>query len=207
MIVAAVLVYPGPSWATIPAPEVRVREYPHQLSGGMRQRVMIAMALSCEPKILIADEPTTALDVTTQAQLLELMRQVVGRLGTTLLLVTHNLGIVARYAQRIYVMYAGRIIECGSVKDLFGSPGHPYTRGLLASVPRLDRRRKGKAQKLVPIAGLPPNLVSMPSTCAFLPRCRFSLDTCREKPWPPLEATSDGHCVACYAELGEASYD
>jgi len=186
----------------IPSADKRLDNYPHHFSGGMRQRVMIAIALSCNPRILIADEPTTALDVTTQAQLLELMMQVVDRFGATLVLVTHNLGIVARYAQRIYVMYAGRIIESGSVMDLFSSPQHPYTKGLLASVPRLDQRRKGREQKLVPIPGLPPNLVGMPATCAFLPRCTCSLEKCREAPWPQLESVDRGHQVACYAASG-----
>ena len=186
----------------IPGADKRLDSYPHHFSGGMRQRAMMAIAMSCNPRILIADEPTTALDVTTQAQLLELMVQVVMSSGATLVLVTHNLGIVARYAERIYVMYAGRIIESGSVTDLFGRPLHPYTRGLLASVPRLDRRRKGKKHKLVPIPGLPPNLVGMPATCAFLPRCPCSLDKCREAPWPQLESVEGDHCVACYAAAG-----
>jgi oligopeptide/dipeptide ABC transporter ATP-binding protein len=191
----------------IPSADKRLDNYPHHFSGGMRQRVMIAIALSCNPRILIADEPTTALDVTTQAQLLELMMQVVERFGATLVLVTHNLGIVARYAQRIYVMYAGRIIESGSVTDLFGCPRHPYTKGLLASVPRLDQRRKGREQKLVPIPGLPPNLVGMPPTCAFLPRCGFNVEKCRKAPWPKLEPVDHDHYIACYAATAEAPHE
>ena len=157
----------------IPDAERRINDYPHQFSGGMRQRVMIAMALSCNPKILIADEPTTAVDVTTQAQLLVLMQNLVKQYGTSLIVVTHNLGVVARYAERIYVMYAGRIVESGSCDDIFDRPKHPYTIGLLKCVPRLDEEED---RRLVPIEGLPPNLIDMPDTCAFLPRCPYSID-------------------------------
>jgi peptide/nickel transport system ATP-binding protein len=179
----------------IPSPEKRVEDYPHQFSGGMRQRVMIAMALSCNPKILIADEPTTALDVTTQAQLLKLMKDMVQRFKASLVIVTHNLGIVARYAQRIYVMYAGRIVETGTTKDIFSKPRHPYTIGLLRCITRLDEK---VGRKLVPIPGLPPNLINMPSLCAFLPRCTYKTERCMLEPWPQLTCVDDQHYVSCY---------
>jgi peptide/nickel transport system ATP-binding protein len=184
----------------IPAAEGRVDDYPHQFSGGMRQRVMIAMALSCHPKLIIADEPTTALDVTTQAVLLELMKDIVDRFNTSLVLVTHNLGVVARYAQRIYVMYAGRVVETGTTKDIFAHPRHPYTVGLLKSVPRLDQARD---IKLVPIEGLPPNLVKMPPTCAFLPRCPYAIERCQRQHWPSLTPVGDRHLAACFVHLDE----
>jgi oligopeptide/dipeptide ABC transporter ATP-binding protein len=180
----------------IPDAKRRIDDYPHQFSGGMRQRVMIAMALSCNPKILIADEPTTAVDVTTQAQLLLLMQNMVKQYGTSLIIVTHNLGVVARYAERIYVMYAGRIVESGSCDDIFNQPKHPYTIGLLKCVPRLDEEEN---RRLVPIEGLPPNLIDMPPTCAFLPRCPYSIDKCREELWPPLELV-DRQYVSCYVD-------
>jgi len=179
----------------IPSAESRIDDYPHQFSGGMRQRVMIATALSCNPEILIADEPTTALDVTTQAQLLELMKDMVERFNTSLVIVTHNLGVVARYAQRIYIMYAGRIVEEGTTKDIFGDPRHPYTIGLLKCIPRLDEE---EGRKLVPIEGLPPNLINMPPTCAFLPRCSYKTERCSREPWPPLTHHYDQHYVSCY---------
>jgi oligopeptide/dipeptide ABC transporter ATP-binding protein len=181
----------------IPDGERRLEDYPHQFSGGMRQRVMIAMAISCNPRIIIADEPTTALDVTTQAQLLELMKDVVDRHSASLVIVTHNLGVVARYAQRLYVMYAGRIVEGGTSKEIFGSPRHPYTIGLLKSVPRLDEE---EGTKLVPITGLPPNLINMPPTCAFQPRCRYQLEICKKEPWPDLKSVGGDHLVSCYAK-------
>ncbi|WP_141335556.1 ABC transporter ATP-binding protein [Paenibacillus sp. tmac-D7] len=184
----------------IPDAEHRVDYYPHQFSGGMRQRIMIAMALSCNPKILIADEATTALDVTTQAQLLELLRDIVKRTNTALVLVTHNLGIVARYADRIYVMYAGGIVESGSAKDIFASPQHPYTIGLLKAVPRLD---DPKDRKLIPIEGLPPNLADKQATCPFLPRCSYRTALCSEAPAPELVEVKDGHHAACYVNIGE----
>lgn len=180
----------------IPDAERRIDDYPHQFSGGMRQRVMIAMALSCNPKILIADEPTTAVDVTTQAQLLLLMQNMVKQYNTSLIIVTHNLGVVARYAERIYVMYAGRIVESGNCDDIFNHPKHPYTIGLLKCVPRLD---EAADRRLVPIEGLPPNLVNMPPTCAFLPRCPYSIDKCREEPWPPLRPVK-GQYISCYVD-------
>jgi oligopeptide/dipeptide ABC transporter ATP-binding protein len=183
------------SMVGIPSAENRIDDYPHQFSGGMRQRVMIAMALSCNPKVLIADEPTTALDVTTQAQLFELMNDMVERLGTSLIIVTHNLGVVARYAQRIYIMYAGRIVEAGTTEDIFGDPRHPYTIKLLQCIPRLDKK---KGRKLVPIEGLPPNLINMPPTCAFLPRCSEKSARCSREPWPPLRHLQGQHYVRCF---------
>jgi len=182
----------------IPEAETRVHDYPYQFSGGMRQRVMIAMALSCNPKLLIADEPTTAIDVTTQAVLLELMQDMVKRYNSSLVVVTHNLGIVARYAQRIYVMYAGHIVETGNSRDLFKSPRHPYTIGLLKCVPRLDEEQ---GRKLVPIEGIPPNLINMPPTCAFLPRCRFHSEICKKEPWPQLRQVGAQHWVSCYEDI------
>jgi peptide/nickel transport system ATP-binding protein len=181
----------------IPAADSRIDDYPHHFSGGMRQRVMIAMGLSCNPKILIADEPTTALDVTTQAQLLEMMKDVVTRFRASLVVVTHNLGVVARYAQRIYIMYAGRIVEEGTTKDIFGNPRHPYTIGLLKCIPRLDEE---EGRKLVPIDGLPPNLIRMPPTCAFLPRCSMKIDQCTKDPWPALTPIKGNreHYMRCY---------
>ena len=182
----------------IPDAERRIDDHPHQFSGGMRQRVMIAMAISCNPRLIIADEPTTALDVTTQAQLLELMKDVVDQYDASLVIVTHNLGVVARYAQRLYVMYAGRIVEGGTSKEIFGNPRHPYTMGLLKSVPRLDEE---EGAKLVPISGLPPNLINMPPTCAFRPRCRYHIEQCRTDPWPDLRHIDGQHYVSCYAEI------
>jgi oligopeptide/dipeptide ABC transporter ATP-binding protein len=184
----------------IPDAKSRIDDYPHQFSGGMRQRVMIAMAISCNPKIIIADEPTTAVDVTTQAQLLELMKEMVARLNTSLVIITHNLGVVARYAQRIYVMYAGRIVESGTSDDIFVTPRHPYTIGLLSCVPRLD---EDQGRKLVPIDGLPPNLISMPATCAFLPRCTYRVERCMLEPWPDLKAIDGEHKVRCYVDTQE----
>ncbi len=184
----------------IPSAESRLDDYPHQFSGGMRQRVMIAMGLSCNPKMLIADEPTTALDVTTQAQLLELMKAMVDKFKSSLIIVTHNLGVVARYAQRIYIMYAGRIVESGTCKDIFRSPKHPYTVGLLKCVPRLD---EAEGTKLVPIKGLPPNLINMPPTCAFLPRCPYAIDQCRQEPWPDLRLVGNNQYIRCYVNIEE----
>ena len=188
------------SMVGIPSAETRIDDYPHQFSGGMRQRVMIAMALSCNPRLLIADEPTTALDVSIQAQLLELMQDMVARFHASLVIVTHNLGVVARYTHRIYVMYAGRIVEKGTTKDIFANPSHPYTIGLLSCIPRLDEER---GRKLVPIIGAPPNLVNMPPTCAFLPRCPYSIDRCRQEPWPPLHLVEGQHHAACYVDVKE----
>lgn len=184
----------------IPDAERRIDDYPHQFSGGMRQRVMIAIALSCNPKLLIADEPTTALDVTIQAQILEVLRDKVKEFNTSLLIVTHNLGVVARYAQRIYVMYAGRVVESGTSKDIFSDPRHPYTVGLLKSVPRLD---EPKGRKLVPIAGLPPSLRNMPARCAFYPRCFYRDESCNAQPKPELRQISGIHYAACHRELSQ----
>ena len=188
----------------IPAAGKRIDDYPYQFSGGMRQRVMIAMALSCNPRVIIADEPTTALDVTTQAQLLELMKNMVNEFKTSLVIVTHNLGVVARYAQRIYVMYAGRIVESGMTKDLFSAPRHPYTMGLLKSVPQLN---EAPGTKLVPITGMPPDLIDMPVTCAFLSRCTYHTKECEEKPWPELSLIEGRHSVSCYGNTQEKRRD
>ena len=173
----------------------RLKQYPHQLSGGMRQRVMIAIALSCDPKLIIADEPTTALDVTIQAQILELMRELTRRLNVALIIITHNLGVVARYANRVNVMYAGRIVESGLAEAVYHRPGHPYTVALLRSVPRLDRPRQAR---LDPVEGQPPDLSRLDAGCAFRPRCRFAIDACA-KARPPLEPMAEaGHLAACF---------
>src|SRR5579859_658921 len=178
----------------IPEAGGRLNDYPHQFSGGMRQRVMIAMALSCNPKLLLADEPTTALDVTIQAQILEIMAQLSKELGTAVIIITHNLGVVARYADRVNVMYAGRVVETASAKELYGNPRHPYTLGLLRSVPRLDETRK---EKLEPIEGLPPDLAHMPPGCAFYARCRFHVDRCLNER-PDLMLVGERHLAACW---------
>ena len=178
----------------IPEGSTRLRDYPHQFSGGMRQRVMIAMALSCNPKMLIADEPTTALDVTIQAQILELVQQLGKELGTSVLIITHNLGVVARYADRVNVMYAGKIIERGTAREIYGNPRHPYTIGLLASVPRLDEARK---EMLQPIDGMPPDLIELPQGCSFRARCKYAIDRCATE-IPPLVEVSEGHTSACW---------
>ncbi len=182
----------------IPDAQQRIDYYPHQFSGGMRQRIMIAIALSCKPKLLIADEATTALDVTTQAQLLEMMRDIVKKTKTSLILVTHNLGIVARYAERIYVMYAGGIVETGRTKDIFNQPKHPYTIGLMKAVPRLD---DPKDRKLIPIEGLPPNLANKPEECPFLSRCDYRKGMCFDLPAPSLEQKEVNHYAACYMDI------
>ncbi|MCE2463433.1 MAG: ABC transporter ATP-binding protein [Dehalococcoidia bacterium] len=178
----------------IPAPQSRIKQYPHQFSGGMRQRVMIAMALSCNPKLIIADEPTTALDVTIQAQILELMKNLSVEYGVSLIIITHNLGVVARYADRVNIMYAGKIIERGSAQEIYRNPRHPYALGLLNSVPRLDLPRK---EKLDPIEGQPPDLVNLPAGCSFRARCRYAIDRCAEE-IPQLRSVSDGHTSACF---------
>jgi peptide/nickel transport system ATP-binding protein len=185
----------------IPAPGRRVREYPHQLSGGMRQRVMIAMALACNPKLLIADEPTTALDVTIQAQILDLMRDLKTRLGSAILLITHDLGVVAEMAQRVVVMYAGRKVEEGSVGEIFANPQHPYTRGLLGAVPKLGSSLVGHGRsKLAEIPGQVPSLRQRIVGCPFASRCLSATDLCREIA-PAVEEKRPGHRVAChYAE-------
>ena len=178
----------------IPDPERRVKQYPHQLSGGMRQRVVIAMALSCTPRLIIADEPTTALDVTIQAQILELMKNLTREFGVALIVITHNLGVVARYADRVNVMYAGKIVERGTAREIYGNPRHPYTVGLLHSVPRLDLPRR---EKLEAIEGQPPDLINLPEGCSFRERCRWAIDKCATDT-PPLMLTSDGHWSACW---------
>ena len=178
----------------ISEPKRRLAQFPHHLSGGMRQRVMIAIALSCEPKLIIADEPTTALDVTIQAQILELMKDLTKRLGVALVVITHNLGVVARYADRVNVMYAGKIIEMGSAQQIYHQPHHPYTLGLLASVPRMDQPR---GTRLIPIDGQPPDLTRLDGGCAFRPRCRFAVDRCAQE-FPPLENIDSGHVSACW---------
>ena len=172
----------------------RLGDYPHQFSGGMRQRVMIAMALSCDPKMLIADEPTTALDVTIQAQILELVKKLGQETGTAVLIITHNLGVVARYADRVNVMYAGKIIERGTAREIYTNPRHPYTIGLLNSVPRLDEPRK---EQLAPIEGSPPDLIGLPIGCAFRPRCKYAIDRCAVE-YPPQIEVAEGHTAACW---------
>jgi oligopeptide transport system ATP-binding protein len=172
----------------------RLNDYPHQFSGGMRQRVMIAMGLTCNPRLLIADEPTTALDVTIQAQILELIQSISKELGLAVLMITHNLGVVARYADRVNVMYAGKIIERGNAIDIYANPKHPYTLGLIKSVPRLDQ---AKGDKLQPIEGMPPDLISLPEGCSFRARCKFAVDKCATD-IPSLISVGDEHLAACW---------
>jgi peptide/nickel transport system ATP-binding protein len=184
----------------IPEPVQRAREYPHQLSGGMRQRVMIAMALACNPKVLLADEPTTALDVTIQAQILDLILALQTELGTAIILITHDLGVVAETAQRVVVMYAGRKIEEATVEALFAEPQHPYTHGLLASIPRLALIAGATGDgsgRLKEIPGMVPSLVDLPPGCAFAPRCAFADERCRRE-FPPYEQKRPGHWAACW---------
>jgi oligopeptide/dipeptide ABC transporter ATP-binding protein len=181
----------------IPEPKARLKEYPHQLSGGMSQRVMIAMAVACRPKLLIADEPTTALDVTIQAQILDLLRQLQTEFGMSVLLITHDLGVVAEMAHRVAVMYCGQIVERGAVNDLFHHPAHPYTRGLLHSLPRIDR----DVEALDPIDGSVPSPFDLPPGCSFAPRCSYASARCKTA-FPPHSARSDGHTVACYHPVG-----
>jgi oligopeptide transport system ATP-binding protein len=188
----------------IPAARSRLDDYPHQFSGGMRQRVMIAIAIACEPKLLIADEPTTALDVTIQAQILDLLRQLRQQLGMTLILITHDLGVVAGICDAVNVMYAGRIVESGDVETIFDEPRHPYTLGLLRSVPRIDEPRR---ERLIPIDGLPPTLMDLPPGCPFAPRCAFRVDCCADEA-PALEPVDDAdpsageHRIACWVDVG-----
>jgi oligopeptide/dipeptide ABC transporter ATP-binding protein len=188
----------------IPNAERRVDEYPHRFSGGMRQRAMIAMAISCRPKLIIADEPTTVVDVTIQAQLLELIRGITRELGTSLILITHNLGIVARYANRVFVMYAGKIVESGPAAKVYRQPCHPYTAGLLASVPRLDEPRK---IRLAPIEGQPPDLIDPPAGCGFFDRCRYKCAACASTQ-PALTRVGHEHSTACciVAQEGETPW-
>jgi oligopeptide/dipeptide ABC transporter ATP-binding protein len=184
----------------IPDPGRRLDQYPHHFSGGMRQRMMIAMALACNPSLILADEPTTALDVTIQAQILELMRDLSRRLGVAMLIITHNLGVVARYADRVNVMYAGRIIERATAAELYANPRHPYTLGLLRSVPRLDEPRRAR---LAPIEGQPPDLTRLPHGCAFAPRCAFRVERCDAA--PPLEPVRHAdHLAACWVAVNLA---
>jgi oligopeptide/dipeptide ABC transporter ATP-binding protein len=178
----------------IPGPKMRLRDYPHQFSGGMRQRAMIAMAIACEPKLLIADEPTTALDVTIQAQILELLRELVSEQDAALILITHDLGVVAGHCERVNVMYAGTIAEAGSATQLFAHPRHPYTLGLLRSIPRLDAKRK---EALTPIEGAPRDMLKPPDACPFQPRCRNAIDICVQEV-PPLRELEAGHYAACF---------
>jgi oligopeptide/dipeptide ABC transporter ATP-binding protein len=178
----------------IPSAKVRLKDYPHQFSGGMRQRAMIAMALACEPKLLIADEPTTALDVTIQAQILDLLRGLVSGRDTALIMITHDLGVVAGMCERVNVMYAGMFVETGSAEQLFAAPRHPYTLGLLQSVPRLDA---GRRQRLQPIEGAPRDMLDAPRECPFAPRCRYEVEQSR-KEVPQLEEIEPGHRVACF---------
>ena len=176
-------------------PARRLKQYPHQLSGGMRQRIMIAIALACDPKLIIADEPTTALDVTIQAQILELMKELTRRFHVALIIITHNLGVVARYANRVNVMYAGRIVESGPAADIYHEPRHPYTMALLRSVPRLDRPRQAR---LDPVEGQPPDLTRLDAGCSFRPRCRFAIEACAVAR-PPLQRAADRpHFAACF---------
>lgn len=184
----------------IPSAAERVDNYPHQFSGGMRQRVMIAMGLSCNPQLLIADEPTTALDVTIQAQIIDLVKRLRDEIGMSIIWITHDLGVVAGLADRVLVMYAGRIVEEAGVKELYANPRHPYTLGLLGSIPRLDEERP---EKLKSVDGLPPDLIDYPQGCPFYARCRYRLDRCLEAP-PGLEAVGVGHKVACYVDVTTA---
>jgi peptide/nickel transport system ATP-binding protein len=176
----------------ISAPDRRLAQYPHEFSGGMRQRVMIAMALACEPELLIADEPTTALDVTIQAQILELLADLQRRLGLAIVVITHDLGVIARLCHRVAVMYAGKIVEVGEAEDVFARPGHPYAAGLLRSTPRIDDR----LDRLIAIDGAPPNLMSPPEGCAFHPRCPLAIPYCHEE--PPLAPAEGGRLVSCW---------
>jgi oligopeptide transport system ATP-binding protein len=181
----------------IPSAAERLNNYPHQFSGGMRQRVMIAMGLSCNPEILIADEPTTALDVTIQAQIVRLVKQLQRDIGMSVIWITHDLGVVAGLADRVIVMYAGRIVEIARVKDLYENPRHPYTLGLLGSLPRLDSDRP---ETLASIDGLPPDLINYPPGCPFYARCNYRLDSCLDAP-PPLETVGEEHQSACYVDV------
>ena len=187
----------------IPSAKARLRDYPHQFSGGMRQRAMIAMALACEPKLLIADEPTTALDVTIEAQILDLLRELVAEENAALILITHDLGVVAGMCERVNVMYGGMFMETGSAEQLFGTPRHPYTLGLLQSVPRLDVARRAR---LHPIEGSPPNMLKAPAACPFAPRCRYEVEQ-STKEVPPLREIEPGHKVACFNPVPAEEWD
>ncbi|MEO2175838.1 MAG: ABC transporter ATP-binding protein, partial [bacterium] len=178
----------------IPDAVDRLGDYPHQFSGGMRQRVMIAMALACEPKLIIADEPTTALDVTVQAQILSMLKHLTQELNTSLILITHDLGVVARYADRVAVMYGGRVVETAPARELYNNPRHPYTKGLMASVPSLDGT---PGERLKTIEGQPPDLANLPPGCAFAPRCPYAKDQCLSEK-PELEHVTEKHQSACF---------
>jgi oligopeptide transport system ATP-binding protein len=180
----------------LPDAKARINAYPHQFSGGQRQRAMIAMALACQPRLIIADEPTTALDVTVQAQILSLLKELTRETGAALILITHDLGVVARYADRVCVMYGGRVAEIGTAADIYKRPRHAYTRGLMESVPRLDQVL---GRRLIPIDGQPPDLARLPPGCAFAPRCPAVLDRCRTER-PTLTQVSDTHAKACFAD-------
>jgi peptide/nickel transport system ATP-binding protein len=188
----------------IPVPERRALEYPHQLSGGMRQRAMIAMALACRPALLIADEPTTALDVTIQAQILALVLELQKELGMGLILITHDLGVVAQTAQRVIVMYAGKKVEEADVETLFAQPRHPYTRGLMASIPTVPLPGVKTDARLVEIPGMVPSLTNLPAGCAFAPRCTLAIPRCREE-YPPLQNFAGNHLAACWRATETAS--
>ncbi|MEE8291210.1 MAG: ABC transporter ATP-binding protein [Candidatus Tectomicrobia bacterium] len=181
----------------IPVPEHRVHEYPHQLSGGMRQRAMIAMALSCNPRVLIADEPTTALDVTIEAQILDLMRGLQDELGTAIIMITHDLGVIAEMARKVVVMYAGKVVEQAPVGELFAEPNHPYTQGLLRSLPRVDKDGTGEKHRLQEIPGIVPSLLNLPPGCKFASRCPKVMAVCEEEE-PPLEQVAPDHYSACW---------
>ncbi len=183
----------------IPDPDKRIKDYPHQFSGGMQQRIMIAMALSCDPELLIADEPTTSLDVTVQAQLLEILAKLRSEYGTSVIIITHNLGVVARYVDRVIVMYAGNLVETAPTDTIYAEPKHPYTLGLLASVPRLDSPKK---ETLRVIRGLPPNMAQLPKGCPFAPRCDYAMDRCREEK-PPLEKVGKDHYRTCFYDASK----
>ncbi len=183
----------------IPDPEARMKNYPFEMSGGMRQRVLIAIAVACGSKLIIADEPTTALDVTIQAQVMELLQDIVTKNDTSLVIVTHNLGLVTRHTSRIYVMYAGKVIESGTTEELITKPRHPYTMGLLNSVPLLQETAD---EELIPIKGSPPNLANLPDTCAFLPRCPFATEECRSKPYPERrKVEGEEHYICCHRDV------
>jgi peptide/nickel transport system ATP-binding protein len=184
----------------IPTPERRVHDYPHQFSGGMRQRVMIAMALSCKPQLLIADEPTTALDVTIQAQILDLLAELKSEMGMAIMLITHAMGVVAEVAQRVVVMYAGQVVEEALVSELFAHPRHPYTQGLIRSIPRIDSALTKKG-RLETIPGTVPKLIAPPEGCRFAPRCKFAMPACTQAT-PPLRQVAPGHKVACILDTG-----
>ena len=187
----------------IPSAKQRIRDYPHQFSGGMRQRAMIAMALACKPKLLVADEPTTALDVTIQAQILDLLRALVAEQDAALILLTHDLGVVAGMCERVNVMYAGMFMETGGAGQLFARPRHPYTLGLLQSIPRLDAARR---ERLHPIEGIPRDMLQAPQACPFQPRCRYEVEQSR-KEVPPLEEIEAGHRVACFNPVPAEEWD